>query len=301
MVYAAAQCPAGATSEVSCILVAQYQSFSAYKKYRKPMRIIQSAFLAVALTLLGCSSPSKQVQPAEIAVASSPAASETTVPKPTQFEHISHPPRAAAQNDQAPAALFILHGYGSNMEDMNWLPSQLDPRLHCINVQAPVPMRDNGWAWFSLKWHEGRVTDYDRKGAEQVLVDFVAFAKACVEYYEVDAERVYFTGFSQGAMMSLKTSLFHPELSAGAVIMSGSVPQSVVDQIEKPEALAGMPMLITHGTDDAIIPIETAREGLKRLKPIGLNLTYKEYPGGHTVTPAALADIQKWLKQELDR
>lgn len=249
-------------------------------------------FIAFAATLLlsTCESRTGAVQPS---ASTTTLAANVAAPNPVAFEHRSHPPRQVTEG--AAPAIFIMHGYGSNMADMDWLPGQLDGRYHCINLQAPMQLRENAWAWYSLKWHNGTVTDYDRVGAERIVEELAAFVQECVDYYNLDPKQLYFTGFSQGSIMSLDLCLIHPELVAGAVVMSGRLRDQTIARITDAEALKGKPMLMTHGVDDAVIPIDEARTGRDKLKPFELDLEYQEYPGGHTVTPEVLAVVQGWF------
>lgn len=249
-------------------------------------------YLLLLTVLLACGSTQQQTDSTTV------VASAATAAVPTAFKHLTHPPRTAS--DSKPPALFIMHGYGSNSQNMDWLPSKLDGRFYCINVQAPIQLNDNGYAWYSLKWHNGQVTDYDRAGAEKVVEDFSAFVQECISSYGLDADRVYCTGFSQGAIMSLDMLLLHPEQTAGAAVMSGRLRDHTTERIIDKDALAGKPILITHGTTDPVIPIDEMRTGKNLLEQYKLNLEWFEYEGGHTVTPATLSKVQQWCTQQLN-
>jgi len=54
--------------------------------------------------------------------------------------------------------------------------------------------------------------------------------------------------------------------------------------------------LITHGTKDDILPVETTRAQMKVLKDGGFEIDYREYPKTHTVDlERELPDIRSWI------
>ena len=70
--------------------------------------------------------------------------------------------------------------------------------------------------------------------------------------YNVDPNRVFLMGFSQGCIMSLAAALTDPRRFAGVVGMSGRMLPGVVSKIAPPNQLAGLPIMIVHGTEDTV-------------------------------------------------
>ena len=54
-------------------------------------------------------------------------------------------------------------------------------------------------------------------------------------------------------------------------------------------------MYVSHGTVDQVIPVEWARKAPETLKNLGIDVTYKEYPIGHGVSPQNFHDLKNWL------
>jgi phospholipase/carboxylesterase len=50
--------------------------------------------------------------------------------------------------------LILLHGYGSNEDNMMLLSSYLDPRFNLVSARAPQPLDIGGFAWFPIVWDE---------------------------------------------------------------------------------------------------------------------------------------------------
>jgi phospholipase/carboxylesterase len=207
---------------------------------------------------------------------------------------VRRPTRAAG----AAPLLILLHGIGSNEEDLMGLGPYLDERFLVVSARAPHPYGWGGYAWFEIQWLPDRIA-IDRAQAEQsrdLLVRFIGQAAAA---YGADPARVYLMGFSQGAMISGWVALTRPELVAGVVLMSGRLPEELREQIADPEQLTGKPFLVVHGTRDELLPIQNGRASRDLLQRLPVELTYREYPMGHEVSAQSLADVVAWLSARL--
>jgi len=86
--------------------------------------------------------------------------------------------------------------------------------------------------------------------------------------------------------------------SAAILAMSGFIPR--VDGLELDLASrAGLPVSISHGTNDPVIGIQWGRDARDRLTEAGLDVRYREDPVGHTITPQALAQARGALEAAL--
>jgi phospholipase/carboxylesterase len=195
--------------------------------------------------------------------------------------------------------LLLLHGVGSNEEDLFGLAPYLDERFLIVSARAPVVMGPASYGWFNIEYTQrGLVADLEQ--AKISLQQLLGFIDELVETYRADDRGVYLLGFSQGAMMSLALALTRPEKFAGAVIMSGRYPSQVLEHGPDLKALKGKPFLVTHGIYDPVLPIEQGRAVRTQLEALPLELTYREYPMGHEVSLESLRDVSAWLKRALD-
>ena len=105
----------------------------------------------------------------------------------------------------------------------------------------------------------------------------------------VDARRVGIAGFSDGASYALGLGLANGELFSRIVAFSpGYVP---------PASRAGSPaVFVSHGEQDRVLPIDrTSREIVPSLREDGYDVTYREFPGPHTVPPEQARAAVEWL------
>jgi phospholipase/carboxylesterase len=198
-----------------------------------------------------------------------------------------------------PPLLLLLHGYGSNEHDLFGLAPALDPRLLVLSARAPVALGPGQFGWFQLDWTAtGLVMDH--AGAKASGAALAGFLAGAVDAYQADPARVYLGGFSQGAIMALGLALSRPERVAGVVAMSGRAPPPDAIELASPGRLRGLPIVVVHGTEDPVIPIEDARQSRDFLASLPVDLTYREYPIGHHSTPETLREIAAWLSGRLD-
>ncbi len=198
-----------------------------------------------------------------------------------------------------PPLLLLLHGVGSNEEDLFGLAPYLDERFLLVSARAPVALEYGGYGWFRIDFTpRGMAADLEQ--AKKSLEMLPGFIDGLVDTYGADARRVYLAGFSQGAMMSLALLLTRPEKLAGVVAMSGRLPRQVLEREPDREALDGKPVLITHGLYDPVLPVENGRAARDYLEALPVALTYREYPMAHEVSAESLRDVTRWLADALD-
>ncbi|MGO8672585.1 MAG: alpha/beta hydrolase [Capsulimonadaceae bacterium] len=201
-------------------------------------------------------------------------------------------PGAAEQN---PPLLLLLHGYGSNEDDLIELAQYLDRRFLAVSVRAPLVLGRGQFAWFPIEFTDrGLAVETGSVRVAQAAID--AVIPEFVQAYDVDPARVFLMGFSQGAMLALAVALSGSTRIGGCVAMSGRFLPDVIP--DEPAALP--PIFVTHGTSDEVVPIASGRQVRDYLLAKHPAAAYREYPMGHQVSSESLADVASWLKDALD-
>src|SRR4051812_15883257 len=176
--------------------------------------------------------------------------------KQLSLTHIVRQPTVPSEG--RPPLLVLLHGIGSNEQDLIGLAPSLDGRFLTVSARAPITLDRGAFAWFHIQFTpNGIVIEPDEAEASRLLV--LKFVDEVVEAYGADPKRVYLMGFSQGCIMSLAASLTEPKKFAGVVGMSGRLLPEVEPKIAPPEELKGLPFMIVHGTDDQVLPLSYGR------------------------------------------
>jgi phospholipase/carboxylesterase len=214
---------------------------------------------------------------------------------------VRQPSVSPAAGEEPNHLLILLHGYGSNEEDLMGLASYLDPRFRIVSIRAPDALDQGGYCWFPLGvGPEGlEIRFEDAEAARDQLSVTVTELQST---FATAGERTILLGFSQGAAMALAVALFKPELVGGVAFLSGrSMEEMIPTEAETLQALQGKQVLMTHGRFDPLIPIGQGREAVELLQPLRLNLMHREYDMGHEINQACLTDVSAWLQGQLDR
>ena len=215
-------------------------------------------------------------------------------PKPLSLVHLIREP--AHKAEQPAPLLLLLHGVGSHEGDLMSLAPYLDERFFIASPRAPITLTPGSYAWYHVAFtSSGPVIDpAEAEAAQDAVIRFTAEA---TEAYGLDPNGIYLMGFSQGAILSLSLALTRPDLLAGVVAISGrTLPQSVPSGAPPP-GMEGLPIFIAHGTEDAILPINYARDSRDIFSRLPVSLTYREYPMGHGISAGLLADASEWLAE----
>jgi phospholipase/carboxylesterase len=210
-----------------------------------------------------------------------------------------HAVREPVDRSALPApVLLLLHGVGSNEQDLMGLAPMLDPRFFVISARAPLTLQHGSYAWYRFQLTpQGHLID--PREAEASRVGILRFIDEVVNSYNVDPDRVYVMGFSQGCIMSISAALTEPRRFAGVVGMSGRLLPDTLDRAAPEHELRGLPVLIVHGTQDTVLGIEFGRAIRDALEKLAVDLTYREYAMGHHVSNESLSDIEHWLSGRL--
>jgi phospholipase/carboxylesterase len=212
------------------------------------------------------------------------------------LHHITREPRR--DTPERPPLLVLLHGVRSNEQDLMGLAPALDPRFFVVSARAPLTLGPGAYGWYHVEFTP---TGYivDEQEAEESRRALLRFVDELTSSYPVDPSRVYLMGFSQGCIMSVAAALSDPYKFAGAVGMSGRLLDRTLNVVAPSDRLKGFPLLVVHGTEDTVIPIDLGRSMREQLVRLPVDLTYREYRMAHHVTQESISDIDAWLKRRL--
>lgn len=192
-------------------------------------------------------------------------------------------------------ALILLHGYGSNEEDLFSFASELPEEYYVISVRAPYDLMYGSYAWYAINFdaNENKFSDLDQARSSRDLI--VNFIDECISKYAIDAENVNLIGFSQGAILSTAIALSYPEKINRVIALSGYIDLGIAIENFREKEVKKVKFFVSHGVVDQVIPVDWARKTKPILESLGINVTYKEYPIGHGVAPQNFYDFKDWL------
>ncbi len=190
----------------------------------------------------------------------------------------------------------FIHGLGVNGKDLMPLAAQLNlPQTKFVFPNGPFPAdySYDGRAWFQLPRENGKGMAISRKKLIELLQK--------IESSGIPSNQILIGGFSQGAVMSLETGLRYPNKLCGIIALSGYLHAPENLSPEKTPANKGLPVLICHGTEDDVLPVEGSQEAAQVLEKEGYQVAYHEYSIGHQIIPEELRTIRQFILTSLNQ
>ena len=195
--------------------------------------------------------------------------------------------------------LLLLHGYGSNEQDLFSFASELPDDCYIISARAPYDLQYGSYAWYAINFEADNTKFSDLNQARQSRDLIVAFIDELIAKYPIDASKISLIGFSQGAILSYAVALSYPTKIGQVVAMSGYLNTEIATEGFEKNDLSSLNIFASHGTVDQVIPIDWARKTPAILEKLGIECIYKEYPIGHGVSPQNFFDFKNWLVGKL--
>ncbi|GER59249.1 alpha/beta hydrolase [Patiriisocius marinus] len=197
-------------------------------------------------------------------------------------------------SEKAPA-IILLHGYGSNEDDLFSFAPELPETHHIIALKAPLPLQPYGNAWYNIHFdaNDGKFNDVPQAIASRDLI--VGCIDEIIEKYQVDANNITLIGFSQGTILSFAIALSYPEKVKNLVGLSGYISEDMLKEGYQNNDFSKLNVYSSHGTVDQVIPVTWAQKTKPFLKNLGIECTYSEFPVGHGVAPQNFFEFKEWL------
>ena len=204
----------------------------------------------------------------------------------------------------ATASIIWLHGLGANGHDFApiipdlKLPADLSVRF--IFPHAPsLPVTINN-GYVMPAWYDITEMSIEREvDVKQLLVSSEAIAALIDREVErgVDSKHIIVAGFSQGGAVAYQCALTYPKPLAGILALSTYFATQSIIQLSTENTQ--IPILITHGRLDPVVPEVLGRMARDHLLTLGYPVDYKTYPMEHSVCMDEIRDMGEWIASVL--
>ena len=194
--------------------------------------------------------------------------------------------------------LLLLHGYGSNEEDLFSFASELPDEYYVVSARAPYDLQYGSYAWYAINFDadQNKFSDHYQAIISRDLV--ANFIDELLANYPIDASNVTLIGFSQGSILSYSIALSYPEKVQKVAAMSGYLNLDIIKEKYQANDFNNLKIFASHGTADQVIPVNWARKSIPTIEGLGIEITYKEYPIGHGVSTQNFYDLKNWLLEK---
>lgn len=209
---------------------------------------------------------------------------------------------------KGPPDLMLLHGYGASAED--WLPYvqtiAFPSEGRFLFPQGPDWMvrKDAllvGRAWWDLQLAAHRRTgqpgvDLTHEEARGIQRAARLVRRTLASAGSVPSRPFLLGGFSQGAIVACEVALGSDVPLAALIVLSGT-PVDSTGWRQKMPRRRGLPVFMSHGRSDDILPFDLADRLRADLVAAGLAVTFVPFDGGHEIPGAVVAELGKFLAQ----
>jgi phospholipase/carboxylesterase len=202
--------------------------------------------------------------------------------------------RARAPTGEPEGALVLVHGRGTDENDLFPLLDALDPqgRLLGVTPRGPLLLPPGGAHWYAVR-------EIGYPDPATFLASYeraAAWLDSLAAETDIPPERTVLGGFSQGAVMAYALGLGDGRPRPAALIaLSGFVPTVEGFSLDL-ERRPRPPVAIGHGVLDRVISVEWGRRASRLLEGAGFDVLYREYPLPHAVDPGFVAELATWLR-----
>lgn len=210
------------------------------------------------------------------------------------------PPVVIDPGPAATHAIIWLHGLGADGHDFVPIAKELEFACKALTrfvfphaLHLPVTI-NNGYvmpAWFDIvEIRIDREVDYEQLARSSRYIHTLVDEQVRLG---VPARNILLAGFSQGGAVAIDAALTYPEPLAGLLVLSSYF--ATAGRIATTPANQQIPVLIQHGIDDPIVPESLGQLSHRLLTERGYRVDYQTFPMGHSVCPAQITAISRWL------
>lgn len=192
--------------------------------------------------------------------------------------------------------LILLHGHGSNENDLFSFNTQIPGNWIVISVRAPYKLGEGSYRWYDVKMVNEKIT-INTEEEEKSRKKLLSLIENITKKYKVNTRKIIVAGFSQGANMASAISLTSPDKIGGFGVFSGRFINELKPLISASKSLKSLKCFLAHGNKDYMLPITYARENEQELQSLGISVTFSEDAVAHTISTKQFDEFLKWLNQ----
>lgn len=210
--------------------------------------------------------------------------------------------------DSGPApqhSIIWLHGLGADGSDFLPIAKEINlpVAVRYIFPHAPEQAVTINGGYVMRSWYDIVSADIDQRAdvagirnSQRAIEQLITQEKQ----RGIAAKHIFLAGFSQGGAIVLHTGLRQQEALGGIIALSTYLPMAeFLAEEYSASAAAQTPILMAHGRQDPIVPYALGKQSKEKLQEIHCAVEWHDYAMPHSVCPAEISDIERWLSQQL--
>ncbi|MCT8340388.1 alpha/beta hydrolase-fold protein [Flavobacteriaceae bacterium TK19130] len=210
---------------------------------------------------------------------------------------LTHRLRPSKNSDAKSPLLVMLHGFGSDENDLFSFADELPEKYTIVSLRAPIQMQPYGNAWYNIYFDnsEGKFSDTEQAIKSRDLLKEIL--GEIHNHYNTDPNNVTLLGFSQGTILSFAVALSYPKLVRNVIGLSGYINEDLLKEGYRNHDFSRLKVYSSHGSVDQVIPVDWARKTKPLLEKLNIDCSYSEFPVGHGVAPQNFQELKDWLEK----
>lgn len=204
------------------------------------------------------------------------------------------------------ATVIWLHGLGADGHDFEAIVPQLqlpeELGIKFVFPHAPImPVTINN-DYPMRAWYDIRNADLSQREDEAGVRQSANFIEELIDAEISDGianDKIILAGFSQGGAVTLHLATRLDKRLAGIIALSTylTIPEKL--QHEKNTANIETPILMVHGSQDPVVPMQRGQYSAKILQENGFSVNWQDYPMPHAVCAEEIQLISEYLQKRL--
>lgn len=191
--------------------------------------------------------------------------------------------------------IWLLHGWTGDEDSMWVFGSRLPDHYLLLAPRGLYSTPMGGFGWHSLSSTEAwpKVDDFfpaiDQ--LNQLMDNWPATAPAA------DFFRFRLAGFSQGGAMAYAYTLLNASRVIALAGLASYLPDGAAAYLAD-DRIQGMPVFVSHGKKDQLVPIARARQAVQLLHQAGAQVSYCESEVGHKLSAGCFKGMEVFFQDE---
>lgn len=176
--------------------------------------------------------------------------------------------------------IILVHGWTGDENSMEAFHHLFPKNAWLIAPRGMVTASPGGYGWTQTDLQSlSPFEQFSRPASE-----FRHHITALLQFLKTSTKTVNLAGFSQGAALIYTLLHLFPDWAEKAACMSGFLPPNAGSDSGALSKFKGQ-VLITHGTEDKMIPVQEAWRAADALKQAGVPVVTIIEPSGHKLGP----------------
>jgi len=190
--------------------------------------------------------------------------------------------------ERAQRALILLHGRGAPAEDILGLASHLS-----VNDFALLAPQAANYTWYPYSF---LAPVEQNEPWLSSAIELLAKLVDDINKAGIPDDRIYFTGFSQGACVALEFPTRNARRWGGIAAFTGGLIGDSIDRDRYRGQFSQTPIFIGSSDPDMHVPVARVQESTALLTEMGANVREVIYPDiGHTIIQEELDEANRWV------